>query len=367
MRSRNLTTHYLITLVLLTTSAVVSASHPASSNLDEWWNHPYPTRFDSAPLTKTQRPLKVQGNRIVDDRGRTIVLRGLNISDPDKLVKNGRWSQAHFAAAHAYGANAIRIPIHPIAWQTRGQESYFELLDQAVLWANALDMYLIVDWHSIGNLKTGLFQHPMYNTSLTETRDFWRQVAYRYKDVPTVAVYELFNEPTRGGGQFGDVSWQEWKTINEELIDLIRAQKANGIPLVAGFNWAYDLSEARTAPIERQEIAYAAHPYPTKSKAHGFDKSKDWTHHWGFIAEQAPIIATEIGWMRATDPGAHEPTIDDGTYGPGIVGYLENIGASWTVWCFDPDWPPQVITDWDYNPTEQGRFFREALHRLNNR
>ena len=33
------------------------------------------------------------------------------------------------------------------------------LLDQAVDWANELGLYLILDWHSIGNLKEEKFQH----------------------------------------------------------------------------------------------------------------------------------------------------------------------------------------------------------------
>ena len=57
-------------------------------------------------------------------------------------------------------------------------------------------MYLIVDWHSIGNLETELFQHPQYVTSVAETANFWKSIAHRYKGVATMAVYEIFNEPT---------------------------------------------------------------------------------------------------------------------------------------------------------------------------
>jgi hypothetical protein len=32
----------------------------------------------------------------------------------------------------------------------------------------------IIDWHSIGNLKSGMFQSPMYDTSQAETFSFWR-------------------------------------------------------------------------------------------------------------------------------------------------------------------------------------------------
>lgn len=48
--------------------------------------------------------------------------------------------------------------------------------------------------------------------------------------------------------------------------------------------------------------------------------------------------------------------IDNGT---------EKIGASWTVWCFDPHWSPQLIKDWEFTPTRQGDFFMKEMTRLN--
>ena len=73
------------------------------------------------------------------------------------------------------------------------------------------------------------------------------------------------------------------------------------------------------------------------------------------------MIATEIGFMAGDQPGAHIPVISDVSYAERITAYFESKGMSWTAWCFDPDWPPQLIADWDYTPTEQGAFFREYM------
>ncbi|WP_045856086.1 glycoside hydrolase family 5 protein [Teredinibacter purpureus] len=349
------------TLLLLFVAQLTTASPSTPAAAGEWWNQPYPSRFDSSTLNNPMSLIRVEGNAFVNEAGETVVFRGVNISDPDKLEQKGKWSKAHFEAVKAYGANVIRVPVHPVAWQKRGNNDYFTLLDQAVHWANELGMYLIIDWHSIGNLKTEMYQHPMYNTTLKETREFWRQVSFRYKGVPTIAVYELFNEPTLYSGQLGEASWDEWREINESLIKIIYSHDTDVIPLVAGFNWAYDLSEVRKKPIRAKGIAYAAHPYPTKSKKPAAEKPKDWEKTWGYVANKYPMIATELGWMRAGLPGAHIPVIDDGSYGPVIVDYLTQKNISWTVWCFDPDWPPQMISDWDYTPTEQGEFFRKVM------
>lgn len=80
----------------------------------------------------------------------------------------------------------------------------------------------------------------MYNTTKAETFKFWRTVAQRYKNEPQVALYEIFNEPTINGT--GPCTWTEWKTLQEQIIDTIRAYNPNAICLCAGFNWAYDLT-----------------------------------------------------------------------------------------------------------------------------
>ncbi len=141
---------------------------------------------------------------------------------------------------------------------------YLHLLDKGVKWATERDMYVIIDWHSIGNLKNEMYQHDMYETTQKETFEFWRTIAKHYKNNPTVAFHELFNEPTLYNGELGTCSWEEWKTLNEEMITIIRANGGKGIPLVAGFNWAYDLSEIAKNPINATGIAYVSHPYPQK-------------------------------------------------------------------------------------------------------
>jgi hypothetical protein len=222
---------------------------------------------------------------------------------------------------------------------------------------------VIIDWHSIGNLKSQMFQNNSYYTDKGETNDFWRTVSERYAGVNAVAFYEIFNEPTVFSGRLGVVSWAEWKAINEEIITVIQAHNPNAISLVAGFNWAYDLTPVATAPIERENVAYVSHPYPMKV---GAPYEKNWTRDFGFLADKYPVFATEIGYQLATDKGAHIPVIDDGKYGKRITDYFGDKGISWVAWVFDPDWSPQLFTDYNtYEPTMQGKHFREVMQREN--
>lgn len=355
------------------TSKALDQNHGFTSSqlsAEEFWNIPYPTAFDAASLAKPQSQLRVDGRSVVNEQNQKVVLQGVNIADPAKLAYNDQWSERLFNEIAAWGANTVRIPIHPMAWRREGQAWYFQRLDEAVRWANNNNLYIILDWHVIGNIQSNLYQHPMYETTMDETRKFWQQVALRYRGVPTMAVYELYNEPTHnfignGAESLGKANWQGLRDIHEELIDLIYVYDTSAIPLVSGFNWTYDLSFIPDQPVRREGIAYAIHPYPQKSKPDEDTKQayfEAWQKQWGYVAENYPVMATELGWVREDGYGAHVPVIhNEGTYGPRIIEFMADRDISWTAWVFDPDWSPTLINDWDFTPSEQGAFFKKVM------
>jgi aryl-phospho-beta-D-glucosidase BglC (GH1 family) len=302
--------------------------------------------------------IRIDGNHFVDDSGTTVVFQGVNIRDPHNLEEEGHWTKSHFQEAKTWGANVIRLPIHPPSWRARGEEGYLALIDQAVEWARELELYLILDWHSIGNLKMEMFQHEMYITSVKETSAFWNSVSSRYANEPVVLMYELYNEPTISGDNFGDMSWEEWKAINEDLIAVIRKNHPRSLIGVAGFNWAYDLTPVRDAPIDASGIAYISHPYPQKREA---PWEAQWEADWGYVADNYPVFLTEIGYAVPGEEGLHIPVEGDEVYGNALVNYTSARGISWVVWCFDPDWPPYLFTDWEYTPPRQGAYLIKVL------
>lgn len=302
--------------------------------------------------------IKVDGNQFVNENGEIILFKALNTSDPDKLDKDGHWDQEYFSQIKSWNANLVRFPIHPRAWRERGKEAYFQLIDKGIEMAKKEGLYVILDWHSIGNLRSEIFQHEQYDTTKKETYEFWVQIAKRYGNNSNVAMLELFNEPTVGNGMFGTCSWTQWKEIMEELIIIVRANGAKNIPLIAGFNWAYDLSEVKDNPINAESIAYVSHPYPQK-------RNKPWEDQWetdfGHVADHYPVILTEIGYCAAEDEGAHIPVISDPTYVFSITQYAAKKGISYCVWVFDPEWSPMLIKDWDYNLTEPGKVWKTTM------
>jgi len=311
-------------------------------------------RRQENPLAKKLPLISVEGNRFINSEGDTILFRGLAISDPDKIEGQGHWNKEHFEKVKETGAMICRIPVHPVAWRERTPREYLKLLDQAVEWCTELEMYVIIDWHSIGNLGMELFQNPMYNTTKKETYEFWRTIAMHFTGHNTVAFYEIFNEPTLYRGQLGSMTWAEWKKINENIIHLMRSFDKETIPLVAGFDWAYDLNHIRYDPIEADGIGYVSHPYPMKRRPPWEDK---WEENFGFAAEKYPVVATELSfWLRENE------TVDEEHYGYRIINYLESRNISWVCWVFDPEWGPRMLQSWDtYELTGAGNFFKDAL------
>ena len=78
--------------------------------------------------------------------------------------------------------------MHPAAWHIHGKENYLKLLDQGVAWARETGLYVIIDWHSIGNLQeekffsnsSELYPQNLYDTTKDEKIDFWISLDYLF-------------------------------------------------------------------------------------------------------------------------------------------------------------------------------------------
>ena len=316
-----------------------------------------PVELGVAPESTLSR-ISVKGNQFVDENGKTMVFRGVNTKDPYDLYLSDHWNPEYFGAIKNWGANIVRFPVHPRAWRELGIKEYLGLLDQGIKWADSLGIYVVMDWHSIGNLRSEVFFLPGYETTRAETFKFWRVISDRYKNNTTVAFLEFYNEPTTFNGKLGSVSWMEWKEIVEEGILIMRANGSKAVPLVAGFNWGYDLTPIAENPIDAEGVAYVSHPYPQKRPKPWEEK---WEKDWGYVADKYPLMLTEIGFCGPDDKGAHVPVISEPDYVQILTDYCDKKGISYVVWVFDTSWDPALLKDWSYEPTWYGEYWRKAL------
>ncbi|MCJ7754133.1 MAG: hypothetical protein MUP13_06190, partial [Thermoanaerobaculales bacterium] len=103
-------------LVMFCAAAIMAhglAADAGGATGEDWWDVPYPQPFDASQIENAPSFIRVEGNRFVDQDGTTRIFHGVNISDPDKLEKDGYWNRAHFQVIKDWGADIVRVPVHP--------------------------------------------------------------------------------------------------------------------------------------------------------------------------------------------------------------------------------------------------------------
>ena len=292
--------------------------------------------------------LYARGNRLVDAQGKNILLKGLMPPDPARLRLDGQFDQEFFAKMAITGANVIRIPVHPENW-IHDQDYLWRYLDPIVTWAGDANMYVIIDWHYIGNVATGAGpEMPDIDRKPRDlTLEFWRLTARYFRKVPNV-IFEIFNEPQSIGAK-------EWRSNATDIIQAIRQEGADQLVIVGGIDYGKDLSWVMENPIEDKNLAYASHIYP----AHA---SSSWPHWFGDVAEKYPIVITEWGFMDENRNSTQSYLAGDQiSYGDPLLSYLKDRNIGWVACWYDDQWLPPMFTQGRKSYTHYGAFVMQQL------
>jgi hypothetical protein len=307
--------------------------------------------------------LHVEGNRVLTADGKPIRLQGVNVVSLEFLVKGDHVLLSCRTAVDDWKANIIRLPVHEDYWfgrraeQKDGGAAYRKLVDDAITLVANRGAYVLLDLHR--------FRAPR-----EEHVEFWRDAAAKYKNHPAV-LFDLFNEPH-------GISWEVWRDggfvaekrkpadedafLTEEekkknaagfdspgmqaLVDAVRKTGAKNIVLVGGLDWAYDLSGVADHPIDQRGgngLIYSTHIYPWKS---------DWKGKVLCVADKHPILVGEVGCdVKKMDFIPDSAQEDPYTWGPDMLGFMQEYGLHFTAFSFHPSASPVMITDWSYTPT----------------
>jgi len=293
--------------------------------------------------------LYVSGNRIVDTNGNVILLKGLMPPDPARLMLDGEFNREFFADMASIGANVIRIPVHPENW-LHDQVYLWRYLDPVVAWAGDSNIYVIIDWHYIGNVVTGAGpQMPDIEINSKDlTLQFWQLTARYFRNAPNV-IFEIFNEPQ-------SIEAEVWHSSATEIIQAIRAQGADQLVIVGGIDYGKDLSWVAELPIDDSNVAYSSHIYPAHS-------SSSWRHWFGNVSEKYPVVITEWGFMDdSTDSSQAHLVGDQVTYGDPLLTYLWERNMGWVACWFDDKWAPPMFTEDRMSYTKFGEFVLQQLN-----
>jgi aryl-phospho-beta-D-glucosidase BglC (GH1 family) len=322
------------------------------------------------------QPLTASGNQILRG-GSPFAFHGVNRDTLEWGDYNwggcggdGHFTDQDFTQIAAWHATAVRIPISEADWLGRrcAGVDYKALVDAAVARVNAHGMYAIIDLHWTdanggAPCDSGCLsgQQPMPDSDSVRV---WQSVAARYANQPGV-IFDLFNEPH-------DVSWSCWRnggctvqsttpgiTVSyqvagmQTLYDTVRSTGARNLVLVAGLQWAYDVSGVLNGyALKGFNLAYDSHIYTQWHYT-----SDDIYAHVGAIAAQLPVTVTELG---STDCST--------TYTAPLLQYLDANRISWAVWSWNNPGScsqPSLIADWTGTPLAgQGQLVHDDLAAL---
>lgn len=171
------------------------------------------------------------------------------------------------------GMNVTRVPFY---WEdfmnlngTMKPDSVaFKHLDWIINESAERDMYVILDfhgvpgaacpWHSCGQEGTNQFWSNA--TYRDWTKQIWTRIATRYNGNPTVAAYDLLNEPlvTMGAGENSSQIAQKMGVYND-LYQAVRAVDSDHIIVIAAF---FDWYAAYSPSVYNwSNVIYEVHNY----------------------------------------------------------------------------------------------------------
>jgi len=206
------------------------------------------------PTVTAQGFLHAEGQRIVNEKGDNVLLRGIGLGGwmlqegymlkinkeaqqyrireriteltSAKQAKEfyDQWLANHTRKADidslkAWGFNSVRLPMHydlytlavdkePVAGKNTWLKKGFAMTDSLLAWCKANEMYLILDLHAApggqGNDLNIADRDPskpsLWDSEANQQKTIalWKKLAERYKNEPWIGAYDLINEPNWG-------------------------------------------------------------------------------------------------------------------------------------------------------------------------
>ncbi len=343
------------------------------------------TSVADAGTTSSGGFLHVEGSKLVDWRGKTVRLTGVNWFglETNNQEPHGIWVRDYRSMVKQIadlGFNAIRLPwsneilrsdakasdsngfgqsgpdaydgTNPINANLVGK-SPLEIMDKVIEAAGEFGVKIILDNHS--REPDGYMNEQVWYTDKTPEKqwiDDWVSLAKRYAGNTTVVAADLDNEP------HGIASWgtgdatTDWNSAAERCGNAILAANPDWVIVVEGVEkvgsdgywWGGNLSGVKTAPIkltDPKKLMYSCHEYgPEVHDQPWFDDANFpnnlpalWTSKFDFIMQQ------NLGHILIGEFGIKDRSAAGGKAGVWFDTVLSKLGTtySWTFWCWNPN------------------------------
>lgn len=289
--------------------------------------------------------LRVNGNKIVNQNGEPIALRGMSLFWSQWMGKyyNSeciKWLKDDWKCTVVRAAMGVEMGGYldnPTTEINKIKTVIDACIDEGI--------YVIVDWHD---------HHA--DKHQEEAIKFFKEIATIYGDKPNI-IYEIFNEPEQ-------ISWANViKPYSEAVISEIRAIDSNNVILVGTPTWSQDVDVAASNPIEANNIAYSLHFYAATHKQFLRDKAKT------ALSKGVALFVSEFGTCEANGSGVLDYDEVDKWFN-----FMEENKLSWCNWSIaDKDETASALIGgaspfgyWSADQiTNSGKLVREKILQLN--
>jgi endoglucanase len=166
----------------------------------------------------------------------------------------------------SFGMNCVRLPLyHSLIEDENNPETLrsdaWKWLDFAVAAAEKRGIYTIIGLHGAAGGQSdmghcGRVDHARFwgsDENKQRTNWLWQQIAKRYKDRPSVAGYDILNEPW-------GADMPEQNKISESIYKAIRAVDSKHLIFIQGHGNVDGLADPKEKNFKN--VVYSAHCYP---------------------------------------------------------------------------------------------------------
>ena len=279
-------------------------------------------------------PYQVDGNRILDARGRAYLIRGTEL--PTMTLKDsdiagdgkefGAFSRSSLISIRQrLNMNAVRLPVRPLEYQENG--AYRARLLEVVESANAFELLVILAVDPAGPLSPQALAH------------FWTLCAGDFKHHPNV----FFAVPP-APGMHAASGWSLWQSAMQAQVDAVRASGAQQPILLAGPEPdAFDGLTPQFQVHDRNVIYQATPRYATTRT------EADRWRQFGSLSTRAAVLVSDLDPQLDTkseectafpaDPGAATRLVQEN------LAYFDAHQISWVLSSYRPG---KMLTEYRY-------------------
>lgn len=344
------------------------------SHMNFGWLSQLPVNAANSAIA-IELPLSTRDSNIVDARGQTVFLRGINWFgiETELHAPHGLWQRDYkemLGQIKSLGYNTIRLPyaVQSLRADTVSGIDFdigsnrelegktpLEVMDAVIREAERQELLILLDSHRLNDQR---IPELWYGDGFTEEDwiDTWTMLARRYKNQQNVIGADLKNEP------HGRASWgtndraTDWRLAAERAGNAILEINPDWLIVVEGvennvpgqkleIHWmGANLEGVRRFPVRLSrpdKLVYSPHEYgpgvfdqPWFSEPSFPNNLRDrWETGWHYIATQgiAPIFIGEFGGRQV------DRSTKEGVWQRKLVEFIQQENLGFAYWSWNPN------------------------------